>query len=403
MAKDPNTETSEIEDVVISTDIENNENLKKTDLNEQVADKVVKKSSGALSILLSLLALTGVGYLFYKDWQNSNTEVSLPKIQQLTEDNELLNTGIERISADVSKLKLQTAKINANEVQLQKLSEQFSAYQSNQSNTEESAIINTETSGNHTGMNIEKKFDNSENERALLQLQQQLTQQAQVISELQSRPELPLTNSVVAHDSSKDDNFEKIETNTAVQILLATDMLVNTHRIPQAITTLDNYLKTSGLKNENKNKIQRVLDQLMQVEEPNIKAIDQQLQALKTTINNLQIPTQEKSAEESQWYEKFVSVKKIATDSSLNSTAKLVAFKTELSRLLYQARLYLMLNDQDGWQNSLSEAESWVKVEMPENSDLADRIKALGNQIVVAQIPSQINITTLIDQLSGLR
>ncbi len=400
MAKDPNTETSEIEDVVISTDIENNENLKKTDLNEQVADKVVKKSSGALSILLSLLALTGVGYLFYKDWQNSNTEVSLPKIQQLTEDNELLNTGIERISADVSKLKLQTAKINANEVQLQKLSEQFSAYQSN---TEESAIINTETSGSQTGMNTEKKFDNSENERALLQLQQQLTQQAQVISELQSRPELPLTNSVVAHDSSKDDNFEKIETNTAVQILLATDMLVNTHRIPQAITTLDNYLKTSGLKNENKNKIQRVLDQLMQVEEPNIKAIDQQLQALKTTINNLQIPTQEKSAEESQWYEKFVSVKKIATDSSLNSTAKLVAFKTELSRLLYQARLYLMLNDQDGWQNSLSEAESWVKVEMPENSDLADRIKALGNQIVVAQIPSQINITTLIDQLSGLR
>ncbi len=403
MAKDPKIETSESGEVEISTDHENHETFEKIDLNEHAPDKAVKKSSGGLSLILSLLALIGVGYLLYQDWQSNENQGSLAQVQQLAQDSDLLSTDIEKIKGEVNQFKLQTAKINANEEQLQNLSDQFNTYQANQSDKEKNSLINADTSGNQTDMVVEKKFDNSENERALLQLQQQLTQQAKVISELQSKPVLPATNSAVAHDSSKDDNFEKIEKNTAVQVLLAADMLVNTHRIPQAINTLENYLKVSGLEGGNKRKIKRVLDQLLQVDEPDIKEIDQQLQALKSIINHLQVSTQENTEEEPQWYEKFVSVKKIETDSSLNSTAKLVAFKTELSRLLYQARLYLMLNDQDGWQSSLTEAESWVKGEMPENKSLADRIKALANQVVVAQIPSQLDIPALIDQLNGLR
>ena len=147
----------------------------------------------------------------------------------------------------------------------------------------------------------------------------------------------------------------------------------------------------------------RLETELQQIDQPDLEQIDQQLQALKLTVNELQVSTEAAVDEEPKWYERFVSVKKIETDNSISSTAQMVAFKTELNRLLYQAKLYLMLNDQAGWQSSLNAAAKWAKDGMPENHELSALVNNLANQKVVAEIPNQVNVATVIDDLKGLR
>jgi len=399
MAKKPKNESTgdenltEVENQANKNhDLENNQNI---DVVENSAEQpvVVKKSSGGLSLLISLLALAGVVYLFYQDWlnnsQTTNNGVSPAVIQQLQDSAQVLSADLQNVQVDINGIKQQSSQITAVEQQLKQLSEQL--------DTLENVAQNTQQGSNLT--DTDNQFDNSANELALARLQQQLTDQAQTIGVLQSKP------SAIGSPSSsgQTDNLAHIEKSAAIQVLLTTDVLLSTHRIPQALAALDNYLKVSSLKTTDKNKILRLLNQLQQIEQPDLEQIDQQLQALKTTVHALQVSTETNDSDETKWYERFVSVKKIETESNISSTAQMVTFKTELNRLLYQAKLYLMLSDQVGWQSSLNAAAKWVKDEMPENKALSSRITALADQAIVADIPKQLDVAAVIDELSGLR
>lgn len=345
------------------------------------------KSSAGLSLWLSLLAIVGVAFLYYLHWTansaGADSAVSADVIQQLQDSDQVLKTDLNNAQVDFNRVKQQAKQITAIEKQMDELSKQLST------------LKNT---GNQPSTT---QFDNSDNESLLAQLQQQLAQQNKAITALQSAA----TNNTIQGlgNDVMTGNFNQIEKNTAIQVLLSVDVLLNTHRLPQAITALDNYLKISRLKPLDKNKVLQLLNQLQQVEQPDLSTIKNQLKALNTAVQELQLSTQDLIDEEPQWYERFVSVKKIETESKISSTAQMVTFKTELSRLLYQAQLYLMLKDQSGWKNSLNSAAQWVKAELPENEPLFDQIKNLSKQTVIAAVPDDLNVAAVIEDLNGQR
>lgn len=353
---------------------------------------VVKKSSGGLSLVLSLVSLAAAGYLFYQHWQGNkqtSMQVTSPAvIQQLQDSDQVLSTDLQNTQVDIRQLKQQAAQLTVVEQQLKQLTEQVTTLKNSQQDT------------NQVG--TESLFDNSQNELALAEIQLKLTDQARLIAELQATPSITDGPQATPEDL-RSDSYEQIEKNAATQVLLTADVLLSTHRLPQAIAALDNYLKVSSLKPVDKNNLLRLLGQMQQIDVPDLGQLSQQLEALKSTVNELQVPTQQAASDEPQWYERFVSVKKIETDSSISSTAQLIAFKTELNRLLYQAKLYLLLSDQAGWQSSLSAASQWVKQEMPAQGELSNRLMSLADQTVVAVIPSEVNIVSVIDALNGLR
>ncbi len=402
MEKEPKTEAPEDENSTEhvndqSEHADNPEDLEANESTESTASKaeqsvVVNKSSSGLSLLLSLLALTGVGYLFYQHWQDkkqtANQVTSPAVIQQLQDSDQVLSTDLQNALVDINQIKQQNAQIAVIDQQLQQLTEQLTALKGSQQDTSQVAT--------------ESLFDNSQNELALAEIQLKLTDQARIIAELQATPSTAEGTQVMA-DDLRSDSYQQIEKNAATQVLLTADVLLSTHRLPQAIAALDNYLKVSSLKPVDKNNLLRLLGQMKQIDVPDLLLIDQQLQALQSSVNDLQVSTQQAASDEPKWYERFISVQKIETDNNISSTAQLIAFKTELNRLLYQAKLYLMLSDQAGWQSSLSAASQWVKQEMPEHVELSNRIMSLAAQTVVAVIPSEVNIASVIDALNGLR
>jgi hypothetical protein len=309
-------------------------------------------------------------------------------IQQLQDSDQVLSTDLKNAQVDINRVKQQTAQITVVEQQLKQLNEQFNDFKNSQQQI--------------SSVGTESQFDNSQNELALADIQLKLTDQARIIAELQATPLITAVPQATPEDL-RSDSYQQIEKNAATQVLLTADVLLSTHRLPQAIAALDNYLKVSSLKPVDKNNLLRLLGQMQQIDVPDLAQLSQQLQTLQSSVNDLQVSTQQAASDEPKWYERFVSVQKIETDSSISSTAQLIAFKTELNRLLYQAKLYLMLSDQAGWQSSLSAASQWVKQEMPEHVELSNRIMSLAAQTVVAVIPSEVNIASVIDAMNGLR
>ena len=368
-------------------DAEENEDL--LDVEDELTKQptVIKKSTGGLSLLLALLALAGVAYLYYLHLQNDAGSVSPAVIQQLQDRDNVLKTDLQNAQVDIGRIQQNTAQIKALEQQINQLKDQLS-------NTTQSD--SDQVSGN--------QFDNSANETVLAEIKQQLSDQATTIQELQTKSSTDSnTNQTAVPAELMSENFNQIQKNAAIQVLLTTDVLLSTHRLPQAINALDNYLKTSTLKPVDKNHLLRLLSQLQQVNQPDTAAIEQQLQAVKTSVDELQLTTEDQADAELKWYERFISVKKITTETNISSTTELVNFKTELNRLLYQARLYLVLNDQIGWQNSLTAAANWTQQEMPEQQSLSSRFMNLSKQSIVASLPEDLNVNAVINELKGLR
>lgn len=378
---------------IIEQDAEETENSTAEETVENAATEpaMVKKSAAKLSLLLSLLAVAAVAYLYYQDWQSKQQQtsdvISPEAVQKLQDSDQRLNTEVQNLQNDINQIKQQNTDIETLKQQLEQLTAQFNAFKNQQQQ--------------NSSAGSESTFDNSQHESELAEIKLQLRNQARLIAGLQATPSNDQATETKAEEL-RAEAYEQITKNAATQVLLTTDVLLSTHHVTQAIDALDGYLKVSSLKPVDKNKLLQLLSQLQQIELPDHAQISQQLQALKSTVNALQITTQQSTDEAPKWYERLVSVKKIETESSISSTAQLVSFKTELNRLLYQANLYLMLHDQSGWRSSLKAAVQWVNDEMPEQPELVDSITALMNQSVVAEIPSQVDVSALIAALNRL-
>lgn len=348
---------------------------------------VVKKSGVGFSLLLSLLALLATAYLYYLNW---NQPVAVDSVntqdvvlKALQDADQVLRTDLTNTQVDLASVNQQFASLQAEVKQ-----------QLNQVNSQ-SAI----QSSNST--DSVQEFDNSMNQQSIDQLTNQLNSQAQLITQLQNQLSSN-QSSPVAHELLPE-NDELRQKRLAVAVLNKLQLLLDTQRLSLAIESLDEFLKVTEIKPVYKSQLEQLSHQLKGVAVPDVGELKQQLTTLKTAVDAFTLNTSAAPKEEGSWYSQLITVKKIANDEAINSTAKLLEFKTELKQALYQAGLFLTLSDQLGWSNSLSDAANLMTEQMPVQKKMIQQLQQMSQLAVAIELPSNIDIQSLIDELKGLR
>jgi len=384
MDKNEGKQTTDNNDPVIVAE----DQVETEELNTTEQPVLPQKSGSKLSLLFSLLALSGTAYLYYQNWQtgvSGLSDISL-KIQSLEDESKVLRTDLYNTQEDVRKLTTQVSN------QLPEIA--ATVQQLKESRTSEPL----DTIG----------FDNSANEKALLDISRQLSEQSKIINTLQSQIAVQVSTPV-AKDALAVEPVNDVfrQNQMALQTLWATQVLLDTHRIPKAIATLQNYLDVAKLESPMNAAIMQLKQQLQQLDLPQVEQLKQQLDEIRMAVNALQLITktnQQTSADsQSSWYDRFISVKKIDEDNGVQSSTELILLKTNINRNLYEAGLYLVLQDQQAWQLSLKESASQLKQHMPKQSELIETIQNLAQQKVSVELPDQIDVQSMIDQLKGMK
>ncbi len=336
---------------------------------------VVKKSGGALSLLLSIVALGVAGYLFYQDWQGSDSTTTsasvLPEIQQLQQANQSLAAQLSQAKSETQQLKEQLTSLQQSLSEVRELAGQKSVQTS--------------------------VFDNSENERLLQQLAQQLADQAQSTSALQRQITSLPTDAGMQQLSPE--MLIQLQNAAAAQTLLTTQTLLDTGQVAAAGQGLDRYLQTANLGTNLGQRLQRLSERIQMINVPDAEPLRQELQALSLAVKGLELPTVE-TDDDSQWYDRFISVKKISDDSALNSSVQLMELKVQLDRLLYQAGLNLTMQQQEGWQSSLHQAANLLQQQLPQQA-LVKQLNDLASEQVRVVVPADLGIGALVNELKG--
>ena len=137
---------------------------------------------------------------------------------------------------------------------------------------------------------------------------------------------------------------------------------------------------------------------------PDIEQLTEELTQLKTLISDLQIPTEKPVTEQTHWYDRFISVKKISTDSSgLANSAFLEILKSQLNNHLLQAELALAMQNQSSWHLQLQAAAKLLAQQLSEQAALAEQIQQLAEATISPVVPESLDIQGLITELKGLR
>ncbi len=246
-------------------------------------------------------------------------------------------------------------------------------------------------------------FDNSDNETSIDQLTNQLNAQSLLINQLQTQIQSQLSAAQATSAEVLPENNQWRQKRLAIDVLHKTMLLLDAQRLSLAVQALDDFLSFTEIDAVSKRPLVQLSRQLKEVDVPDTKALKQQLTTLKAAVDELQLNTAAEPIEEGSWYSQLITVKKIADDEAINSTAKLLEFKLELKQALLQAGLFLTLNDQLGWSDSLIDAAHLMKAQMPGQHDMLEQLQQLSEQAVAIQLPGNINIQFMIDELKGLR
>lgn len=363
-------------DEPISVDTDNSES-------NQDAQIIVKKTGGAFSLLVAILALGLAAYTFYIQWQQSSS-ASTDEFSGLVQEIEQLKTSFDSISSESMKNKNAYSSVN-------RLITEQGERLSKLENQEPQTI---------TGAHEVQEFDNSVNERVLRQLTQQFNAQQKLIAQLQNelanRPNTPTAQEEILLDQ------EVIDKARAAQTLSHVQMMVDNQNISGAIDALENFLLLTDLNNNWKSKFNGLTTTLKSVEIVDIDRIKNQLEELESVVDNIQLAIQSE-AEEGHWYERFVSVKKIDENAGVESSVELFEVKTAIKRKLYEAKLYLSIQDQSGWQKSLSEANEIASAQLSNEEKLRNQLEVLANELVINKIPESFDTEAIISELKGLR
>ncbi len=391
MDQDKNKNTDETDnDIIIEADQSNEtDSAIESETIESPSDSeptvIVKKSSNKLALFLSLLALVATAYLLYIEFlsnqETSDSEVfdnqiQQKQIQQLGEDNKKLSNQLQslanRYDNELIGLKDQLNKIKQQPVQ------------ANKSNA----------------------FDNSQNEAALLQLEQQLNQQisdhAAALSQLKQNL-LASQNTIKTAKEVLPTQADAYDTQRAIDALYAADLLIRTNRLPQATSTLQQLQASARLKASTQQQINHLLSQWQQVKQPDNTKLFSQLQSLKQQVKVLTLTTQETETSDDSWYNRFISVKKIETDGTLADSHALHLLKAQLTQHLLQAEWALTLQQTPAWNQQLSAAAKALAEQLPKQTELTKNMRELASKPITALLPTPSGIHDIISQLKGQR
>lgn len=355
-----------------------------SEMQPEASSVQVKRAGGGLSLLLSMLALAATAYLYYQNWQNNKQVSDQPSslsTQQLSDTLAVLQTDLSNTQVDVKNL---SQKLADNQQQIQhQLNELLTEPANPRQATDEMAVTEV--------------FDNSSNEQAIDQLKLQMAQQSQLLATLNSK----LNQSATPVLTDTTEQNEVWQQRAAVDLLIKSQVLIETQQWDAAIHAIDNFVSNQPLSSTTANALQQLNRQLKQLEQPELSQLRMKLSAVTEAVSELQLAVEDKPEETGPWYKNLITVKKIADEQAVNSSVALLALKTELKQILYQAGLYLTLQDQSGWTQALQSVKTKLNENMPKHKELINQVAQLANEQVVVVPPEGLNIQALINQIKG--
>lgn len=349
---------------------------------------IVKKGSSVLALLLSLLALGGCGYLFYLKYvapQNDQTQQQMAAIDKQSQSLEQnLNQLDNKFSAQLQKLQQQLQQQAATITQLQTTSTQ----QTTQPTTEQ-------------------LLDRFAEQSELETLQQQLTEQQQKLKQLKNSWQ-QTTNSVqpTANQDFRQQTQELnqlLDRNRLLNKLYVIKNLLQIKDFEQAQQQLEQV--TQQLPATVKNQAEQLLQRWQTVQQPNLAAIQKQLNKAKKKASKLSLQVEQQQAKEQEkeaWYNRFVSIKKIDQKNNLENSNQLQLLKIQITQNLLQAEWSLTLQQQQNWQRQLNQAANLLTQKMPYEQQLQQLLRNLSKQsIAVNPLPSE-PLDQIIEQLKSV-
>lgn len=349
---------------------------------------IVKKGSSVLALLLSLLALGGCGYLFYLKYvapQNDQTQQQMAAIDKQSQSLEQdLNQLDNKFSAQLQKLQQQLQQQAATITQLQTTSTQ----QTTQPTTEQ-------------------LLDHFAEQSELETLQQQLTEQQQKLKQLKNSWQ-QTTNSVqpTANQDFRQQTQELnqlLDRNRLLNKLYVIKNLLQIKDFEQAQQQLEQV--TQQLPATVKNQAEQLLQRWQTVQQPNLAAIQKQLNKAKKKASKLSLQVEQQQAKEQEkeaWYNRFVSIKKIDQKNNLENSNQLQLLKIQITQNLLQAEWSLTLQQQQNWQRQLNQAANLLTQKMPYEQQLQQLLRNLSKQsIAVNPLPSE-PLDQIIEQLKSV-
>lgn len=345
----------------------------------QSAPVVVKKSSGGLAVLLSLVALFGVAYLIYRDWLSQPDLDAAGNYQSLLERTSEQQTEWRQALAQS---KQQAAALQAEVAALQQ------------------AIDQINKRPLPAAMVAGEPFDPSEHDDLLQELADQLQAQSQTTQALQQQVRQLASQTGPAELSPENmaDWDRQLRGALTLQSLQSAQTLLDTQQTTAATAALERLLSDGSVAGANERQLRQMVNQLRAIQAPDVAGLRQALGEAAKAVQALTLPTVETS-DEPAWYDRFISVKKIDTAGGLDSSQDLIALKTQLQQDLYQAGLYLTMQQPSGWQATLQQSAARLMAELPQQQALAAKLTALAQQPVRAEIPDEVNLTALIQSL----
>lgn len=349
---------------------------------------IVKKGSSVLALLLSLLALGGCGYLFYLKYvapQNDQTQQQMAAIDKQSQSLEQdLNQLDNKFSAQLQKLQQQLQQQAATITQLQTTSTQ----QTTQPTTEQ-------------------LLDRFAEQSELETLQQQLTEQQQKLKQLKNSWQ-QTTNSVqpTANQDFRQQTQELnqlLDRNRLLNKLYVIKNLLQIKDFEQAQQQLEQV--TQQLPATVKNQAEQLLQRWQTVQQPNLAAIQKQLNKAKKKASKLSLQVEQQQAKEQEkeaWYNRFISIKKIDQKNNLENSNQLQLLKIQITQNLLQAEWSLTLQQQQNWQRQLNQATNLLTQKMPYEQQLQQLLRNLSKQsIAVNPLPSE-PLDQIIEQLKSV-
>ena len=275
-----------------------------------------------------------------------------------------LNQIQSRVAQVEKELKQQSQSVNQNKQDIQQLQQSLSELPNNE-------------------------FDAAPLEQRINDLQQQLTALKNQKQEQSIEPQTKEYLSALARAQS-------------VRALKTVQLLLNQQQIPQAVEVLKQWRNNNHLPLAVQTRLQQLVTTLSNIETPDVNQLKQQLTAIKDNIMALSLITETQQSEQPAWYERFITVKKIKAEQQDLNSADLQQLKANAGHSIQQAELALALQQPELWHDALQRTKNILAKAPIDTQSIGQQIEQLGQQNITAQVPDNLGIQALIQQIEGI-
>ncbi|WP_395373961.1 hypothetical protein [Marinicella sp. W31] len=377
--------------------------------------KAVKKSSGGIAFLglliaLGALALSAYNFYFY----HFNT----PQQQPVQDYSAEINSLSAETQSHQSMTRQQAEEIRALKQNLEQLQSQFANLTTDPEQTEATETVDLTP--------LQQQLETLQTELASVSQAQQLLQNSvaslpTTTASAEPSSQVSVTqfqNALAKIDVLEQRLQESLQQQNPVEESADTTPSVLAYTINKQLALAELYLSldlpqaaieslNTSINNESRNNYPSFTNQLERaVQEINTTAaVDSdgllnQLKQISTSIEQLQLKTQQTPSDADSWYDKFITIRKVDNTAAVQSSTELNLLKSTLQHQLMLAQMALQTKNQNQWDKHLVHIKTGLQEHFAEQQDLISQVESLQQQQVRPQYP---NIGVLIDSFQQIQ